>query len=546
MAEENNNKNMIKSIAREYFEYLGTNLPQQCASDEFYFLPRAEAACRCLHLLDDLNADRIEDHVQYVKKLLRELPQKKVDDLETEIDHTLLVQSMNGFLFEFDILKVWRIDPTLYIKIPHLAIDQILSQEDSSNGSIRLDLLNILQQISPFLDRAVINLDKPSMISLEVSLEMVDDAISFHERDIPAFVAVKFGRDEELIKANRGVLTAWNHFKERLSELAFKNTFAVGEEKLGAILTKVLNIPFSHSDILGVAQEEYKKTYEKMRDLSKTIDPNHNWQDIIYKALPQNISDDGLLELFKKQVRDLRDFFYTHEKITFPAGEKVRVIRTPVYLQSLRATASYRAPLTGKDSGYGIFYLTPGKEDLELIAGHCPYLSAHETYPGHHLLDHFRLHHDSPIRRQFESPIFYEGWASYAELVLDDLDYIQDPRTRLIGLKRQLWRHLRAQLDVELQTNRITLDQAAERIEAIGYSPSRARRQVRRFCLTPGYQLCYSTGMLEILKLKEKYLSGLSFKSFHDIILQNGQIPFPLVEKKIKAFRLEREMVERK
>lgn len=546
MVEEYNSRNNINSIAREYFEYLGTNLPQQCASDEFYFMPRAEAACRHLHRLDDLNADRIEDHVQYVKKRLRELSQNMADDLETEIDHTLLIQSMNGFLFEFDTLKVWRIDPTLYIKIPHLAIDQILSQEDGTTDSIRLDLLNILQQISPFLDRAIINLDKPSKISLEISLEMIDDAISFHESDIPAFVAVKYGGDEELIKTNRDALSAWSHFKARLSELGSKNGFAVGEERLEAILTKVLNTPFSHSDILGVAREEYQKTYEKMRDLSKTIASNPNWQDVIYKALPQKLSDDGLLDLFKKQVKDLRDFFYRREALTFPAGERVRVVRTPVYLQSLRATASYRAPLTGKKSGYGIFYLTPGKEDLELIAGHCAYLSAHETYPGHHLLDHFRLHHHNPIRRQFESPIFYEGWASYAELVLDDLNYIQDPRTKLIGLKRQLWRHLRAQLDVELQTDSITLDQAAERIEAIGYSSSRARRQVRRFCLTPGYQLCYSTGMLEILKLKANYLPGLSFKSFHDIILQNGQIPFSLVEKKIKAFRLERERVERK
>jgi uncharacterized protein (DUF885 family) len=123
--------------------------------------------------------------------------------------------------------------------------------------------------------------------------------------------------------------------------------------------------------------------------------------------------------------------------------------------------------LTGNTRGHGVFYITPGKEDLELISAHCPYLSAHETYPGHHILDHLRIHHSNPIRRQIESPLFYEGWSCYAEQLLDELGYIQDPRRQLIGLKRQLWRNLRATLDVELQIGKITLTQGANARSAV-------------------------------------------------------------------------------
>ena len=169
------------------------------------------------------------------------------------------------------------------------------------------------------------------------------------------------------------------------------------------------------------------------------------------------------------------------------------------------------------------------------MSSHSPYLSAHETYPGHHILDHLRIHHHNPIRRQIESPLFYEGWACYGEQLLDELGYVLDPSQQLILLKRQLWRNLRAVLDVKLQTERMTLAQAASEIQVLGFSSKRAQRQVRRFCLTPGYQLCYFMGTYEIDRLREKFGSRLGLKRFHNTLLGGGEIPFHLVEKKLDA-----------
>ena len=170
-----------------------------------------------------------------------------------------------------------------------------------------------------------------------------------------------------------------------------------------------------------------------------------------------------------------------------------------------------------------------------MISGHCPYLSAHETYPGHHILDHLRVHHSNPIRRQIESPLFYEGWACYGEQLLDELGYVRDPRQQLIQVKRQLWRSLRTVLDVRLQTGKMTPDQAAGEIEGLGFSSKRAKRQVRRFCLTPGYQSCYFMGTYEIMSLREQFSSRMGLKAFHDTLLGGGEIPFHLVEKRLEA-----------
>jgi hypothetical protein len=535
MENNDDNKRSLQSIARDYFDYLGRHLPQQCASDEFYFLPRSGAAIPHLNTLDDLTPERIQDHLQYVRTLLREIPSEASDDLEEDIDRLLVRQSMKSFMREFADAKVWRTDPTLYIKIPLFATSRILSQTDTAPDRIKAELLTLFTQIPSFLNGAVKNLSSPSEISLKVAFDMARDALQFYEHDISSFVLENVGGDEELLEKNREVLEAWERYKKDLLRLTYNNSFAIGEDGLREMLTISLSYPKSPREILETAQHAYHETLEQLGKLAGKIDDRKSWEDLVYEQRPSITSSSEFMKLYENQVQDLRRFFHTQDIISFPPDECVSVLQTPSYLQSLRATASYSAPLTGNTKGQGIFYLTPGKEDLELISTHCPYLSAHETYPGHHILDHLRIHHSNPIRRQIESPLFYEGWACYGEQLLDELGYVQNPRQQLIGLKRQLWRDLRAELDVKLQTGKITLDKAAKEIEILGFSHQRAQRQVRRFALTPGYQLCYFMGNHEISRLRKQFSSQLGIKRFHDSLLGGGQLPFHLVERRLQA-----------
>lgn len=522
----------IHSIAEDYFSYLGKHMPQQCASDEFYFFPRSESARSHLHRLDDLDPDIIQNHIQAIKDLLGELGSGEISGLDEEIDFQLLRQNMQGFIREWEVMKVWQKDPTLYVKIPLFAMARVL-MEDSRSSSLKSELLSLLVQIPSFLMRAVKNLDSPSEIALEIALNMTRDIIHFHGKDIGAFIREKAGADSELTKKNKEAAQAWEGYEGVLTRLSPSPKFAVGQDILEEILSVSLGYDKSPAEILKRARAAHEETRIKLRELEKTIG-SHDKKPKSAEQVPNLTSPGGVVQLYKRQVEDLRTFFLIQDCLPFPADEEVTVLNTPVYLQSLRATASYSAPLTGDPKGSGIFYITPWIGDPDMIIGHCPYLSAHETYPGHHLLDHFRIHHPNPIRRQIESPLFYEGWACYGEQLLDELGYIQDPGQQIIGLKRLLWRDLRAQLDIRLQTGQIGLEKAAEEIESLGYSRKRAQGQVRRFCLTPGYQLCYFVGMKEIMTLREEVVSRMGLKGFHESLLGGGQIPFELAKRNIK------------
>ncbi len=528
-------KSPLELVAEDYFDYIGKHLPQQCASDEFYFLPRSEAAIQQLDILDDLAPEKIQDHIRYVQKLLDEMSPLKQDELEREIDRLLLTLSMRSFIREFDDAEGWRYDPTLYIKIPLFATDRVLSQRDIPMDQLSTVLSTLFAQIPSFLSLAVGNLVSPPEISIEVAMSMVQDVLNFHDRDIRAFIEARIGANKELVARNQEALGAWEKYGRALSQLPSRKSFAIGMDGLSKILSMSLGYPRSPEEVLEIAQHAYQRTQEKIREFAKGIDSRKSWKTIIYARLPAATSPAEVMRLYQREVVNLRDFLRSQDIISFPPGEKVTVLQTPSYLQSLRATASYRAPMTGNAKAHGIFYLTPGIEDLKLISSHCPYLSAHETYPGHHILDYFRIHHANPIRRQIESPLFYEGWATYAEQLLDELGYVQDPRRQLVQLKRQLWRNLRAVLDVEIQTGKTGLVEAAKRIQNLGFSSKRAGRQVRRFALTPGYQLCYYMGTYEIMRLRRQFSSRLGLKAFHDILLGGGQIPFHLVEKRLEA-----------
>ena len=529
------NKRPVNIIANDFFTYLGRHLPQQCASDEFYFLPRSETAVRHLNSLDDLTPEKIQDHISYVKALLREISPKKQETLEEETDRLFLKQSMESFIREFDDAGVWQNDPTLYIKIPLFATDQVISQRDVAPDNIKGQLLTILKQIPPFLRLAVKNLSLPPKISIQTAINMARDALHFHKHDIRSFILEKMGEDGDLISQNGKVLEAWRQYETDLLAMPSKDSFAIGNEGLAEILTVSLGYSRSPDEILEIARNDYRETHEKLRVLARKIDSRKTWKEIVHEKLPDVSSHLELMEIYEKEVQDIRHFFYSQDIVAFPPGEKLTVLQTPSYLQSLRATASYRAPMTGNAKDHGIFYVTPGEEDLGLISANSPYLTAHETYPGHHILDHIRIHHPNQIRRQIESPLFYEGWACYAEKLLDDFGYVRNPHRQLIGLKRQLWRNLRAILDVELQTGKITLGEGAKKIESLGFSSMRAKRQIRRFALTPVYQACYSMGMHEIIRLREKHSSRLGHRIFHNTLLGGGEIPFYLVEKRLEA-----------
>jgi len=161
-------------------------------------------------------------------------------------------------------------------------------------------------------------------------------------------------------------------------------------------------------------------------------------------------------------------------------------------------------------------------------------LTAHETYPGHHLLDISRWNMVRSLRRPVEQPVFYEGWACFAEELLRLTGYFSTPEERFLLAKRRLWRAVRGKVDLGMQKGTMDINAAVGYLEETGVYGKHAVSVVKKYLLNPGYQLCYTLGVRRFLDLFSRF--GLNnLQKFVKITLTQGEIGFPALGKVMES-----------
>ncbi len=524
----------ILKLSKDYFEFMACAYPVMSLSDEFYFFPRANKAIRYIDCMECLNKEKIKQDISYVRTLKRNLEKLNLEeaDLETQIDHQLLRQSMAAFLREFQRVKVWQNDPNLYLKIAILGIGQIVNKLSAIKPDIREELACRIKQIPQLLNEARLNLNKIPRLHQETAIHLAQAIIDYLNKRLRLSLESNSGFSE-LIKLNKGAAQAVDDFKTFLKKSTGIEESVGDKESLRELLTNAFSYKRSPEEIFEIASDEYRKTLIELKKTAARIRPSMNWREIIsdYKLETDNTAE--LLNLYSARISNLKDFLIEKDLISIPKMQNIQVRQTPVYLAPIRASASYSCPITRNQKEPAFFYVnnnTGGKN----IHQEYIFITAHETYPGHHLLDSIRRNIKNPIRQQIESALFYEGWASYAEGLIEEFGYLNNTRQRLLGLKRQAWRAVRAKLDVGLKINKIKPSDAAGQLRRLGYSPSGVKTMLRHYMLTYGYQLCYTIGKFELEELSKSFVPQMGIKNFHNCLLSGGELPFDLIRRRLK------------
>ncbi len=299
------------------------------------------------------------------------------------------------------------------------------------------------------------------------------------------------------------------------------------------------------SEIFDIAVEEWLENLRELESLQKELAPGKSWSQLYHDYTPEEAGAIDTITLYQREMERLKHFFESTGFMGKIATGSPLVCQTPTYLQSVRGSASFSAAFTRDGREKDFFFITTqpqgqrSRETSELrkkrFHREYKFLTAHETFPGHYLLDSTRRMLENPVRSQIESPLFYEGWAYYVESLLTEYGYAESPMDRLIDRKRRLWRAARCQIDIGLSSGRLLPDDAQRLLTTAGFSPDEARGQIDRFRLNPGYQLCYSLGRFEILRLREAYAGKKGHDGFHRLLLEGGQLPFHLIEKRLRS-----------
>ena len=202
----------------------------------------------------------------------------------------------------------------------------------------------------------------------------------------------------------------------------------------------------------------------------------------------------------------------------------------------------------------------PGKVQYSLRDGPVPIFdqqstACHEGFPGHHLqlaiqsTLHGRL---SRLHRlAFRCVGFAEGWALYAERLVDEHDGYDNELQRAGFLVNQLARACRVVLDIGLHTARpipteLGLPQHSLTGAETGLTPGAtwtyargvaflteigglrrevSESEVTRYLGWPGQAISYSVGMRRLLELRADFLAaGGELPDFHERVLGSGMV----------------------
>ena len=350
-------------------------------------------------------------------------------------------------------------------------------------------------------------------------------------------------------RAAEGARRAVQEYERFLAEKVrprARGNYAVGREMFDFLLRESHGLSCSAADLEEFGREEIEKTLDQLRAFAAGT--GEAWEDLVEACKKEVPEPDRLLALYRDEITRARRFLQDRGLFTFPPGEVLHVVETPVFERKTTPFAAYvpPAPFEGKQEGY--LWVTPADpalapaERARRMEGHIlpgiPITTVHEGYPGHHLQISLANRAPTKVRRQIWTPVMVEGWALYCEEMMGEEGFYTDPRTRLLQLKDYLWRSCRVVIDVGLHTGTLLPEEAVRMlVEVPKLDPDGAAGEVRRYSKTPTQPLSYAVGKREILRLRDdlRKAQGPAFSSrrFHDCLLQFGSIPVSLIRKRI-------------
>lgn len=538
-----------KNLSERYFQFLAERFPVMCASDEFDFIPRAENAAGHYDKLERIESNTIEESIDKLKSFQKQFKAATDEegDLERFIDLKLLQANAAGILIELDTKRSWQYNPLLYLKICFIGLDHAVNKPAKDPQEIRERTLARLSSIPDILKNGMDNIRSVPESYYQASLWMTQDSKIYLD-EVSKLLSKQFPDHQDLaFKVIHNAEASLEKFHQFLNSNSPEPDRQFAVSTLETSLRDHFLAVHSLDEIFAIARDEWQAILEQLQKLQAQIDASKTWEQLYHGFTPYQVAETEIVALYEDEIHRLRAFFsqngFSEQLLSAP----IKIKYTPAYLKSVRGSASFAAAFSRDPREESYFYISthfPKHNSKETdhhlqkrLNREYKMLTAHETIPGHHFLDSFRRKLSNPIRRQIESPLFYEGWASYAESMLIEYGYLKDPLELLVNLKRQLWRWARCQIDVGFTIGKLSEHVALDLLKTCGFASAEANRQLDRFRLNPGYQLCYGYGSHEFKQLKKKYGHFLEGKDFYSFLLEGGELPFHLIEKRFESLR---------
>jgi len=461
------------------------------------------------------------------------------EDRADEVDQTAVLNDIRVQIARFEKERPHELNPEFHLTHLLTGLYSLLIRLDQPSEARASALTSRLADVPRFLTDARATVQHPARVFTETALSVAAGGLLLLREAVPAFAAtVSPGARAAIEQAAGPARESLDEYSayvgDELMERASAD-FAIGRQAFDFRLHYEHALRETASELLRFGERLVADTRAQLEQRAEALAPGTPWRALADRLRADHPTAGGLVELYAAQMDRARAFVVERHLVSIPPG-KLEVVATPSFMRPLIPFAAYEPPGAFADDRTGWFYVTV--PDSARLRDHCAHEVActalHEGYPGHHL--HFLVMQAqaSPVRRVIGSPLTVEGWALYCEQLMADEGFLGRPEELFFQQLHMLWRAVRIVLDVRLHTMGMSVPEAVTYMtDTLGISRPSAESEVRRYCGSPAYQLCYAVGRRELERLREDVRArdgaAFSLRRFHDDVLAYGALPVSLI-----------------
>lgn len=320
---------------------------------------------------------------------------------------------------------------------------------------------------------------------------------------------------------------------------------AVGEEQYLREADHFLGMRLDPHETYEWGWDEVRRIRSEMRETASTVDDGKSVEEVIelLETDPSRAaaSRQEFVEFITGiQQRAIEQLSGEH----FDVPDELKVVTVNIAPPGGSLGAWYVGPSEDFSRPGSIWYAPGERERLPLWQEVST--AYHEGFPGHHLQVGTAVMEREKLSRFHRSVIWYsgagEGWALYAERLMDELGFFEKPEYRLGLLASQLFRSVRVVVDIGCQLEKElpadaplypgeewNYDIAVDYMDHIALQARDvAESEVKRYLGWWGQAISYKVGEREILDIRHQVSAkeGPSFdqRDFHRRLLEAGAI----------------------
>ena len=522
-----------------YLEYLWETHPEESSGQGIYEF-RFSLAAMSRQDFSNRSA-RLSDFLQKLERF-----EQAGFSKDQRVDVHLLRSDMLVRRAKIEKLRDWERNPTMYI--PFAGLNDLMTGEFGTQPQRTEALLSRLRQVPRMLNEGKQNLKRPPRLFTETAIRTAERLVPFFEENIPDFAARDPAWEDQMNTAAESAKAALLDYIEFLKDDLLQRSdgsISIGKETYDFYLKELHMLDDDSDSLLQKGERYFRETEQLLDDAARDIDPAKTWQEITEDIRQHHPDREGLLDAYCSEIQRSKQHVLEHELVTMPVKEEVRCLYTPPSQRAFSPFGTFRQPAPFSSSKIGFLILHPIDESLSLddqekmLRAHdftwISVIAPHESYPGHHVQALKAQENPRLFRRIYQSPIFSEGWGLYCEELMYETGFFkQEKLTRLTQLRLRLWRAARIILDTKLHTGRITYDEARQfLVDKVGFEASSTAGEVNIYIFRPSYAISYVVGFDQIMQLRDDYKrrkgNEFELREFHDRLLTQGAMPFPLV-----------------